>query len=312
MIYLPLYVLYEYPDLEVQQCGVFYNMKNNSWYLTESVCVDEMLRTITKLGSRYQTEMGLPTTYRKTNEKIKKMLRQIFRYRVPEKLKTRDNNAELFVALIDGKKTRRMKIDVKTKSNLRILGTSYLDTVNSDCFTMTNLETPRYYHPTGNQRPTVGIYSWYVEYESENGEWFWNCVYGCHGRNIFPTKRLLVGGHRNNEACYGNVVSWDGDQNPTARLKLIVVDFEYIFAGHLRRVYVNIEINKLNQTEQRGKEMKCVRRQTFGIVGKSFYDTYLEFSGVNIPENLICDPNESKANRVVEHIIDMYFNTHLL
>lgn len=312
MIYLPLYVLYEYPDLEVQQCGVFYNMKNNSWYLAESVCVDEMLRTITKLGSKYQTEMGLPTTYGKTNEKIKKMLRQIFPYRVPKKLKLRDNNAELFVALIDGEKTRRMEIDMKTKSNLRILGTSYLDIVNSDSFSRINIHTPRYYHPTGNRYFTVGIYDWYMQYESEDGKWFWDCLYRCRCRNVSPTKRLPVGGERNDEAYYGDTISRDRGQNPTARLKLIVVDFEYIFAGHLHRVYIHTKINKLNQTEQRSKEMKCARRKTFGIVGKSFYDTYLEFSGVNIPENLIFDPNESKARHVMEHIIDSYFNTPLL
>ena len=240
------------------------------------------------------------------------MLRQIFTYRVPDKIISRDNIAELFAALIDGKKTRRMIVDVKTKSNLRILGSSYLDTVNSDSFYRTHIQTPRYYHPTGNRHLTVGIYDWYVQYKSEDEKRFWDCGYRCHLRDVFPAKRLLMGGQRSYEACCGDAVFCGGNQNPSARLRLITPDFEYIFAGHLHRVHVNTGINKLNQTEQRGKEMKGGRRKTFGIVYKFFNDTLLEFSGINIPENLICDPNESKANRVVEHIIDRYFNTHLL
>ena len=305
MIYLPLYVAFEYPDIGQRRQVAFYNMPNSTWHLSESRNTD----SIYEHTCRLDLQMGSPTTYEKTNEIIKKALRNnIYPNQMPERIKS-GRCAMFFVSLIDGKKTQRLLLDIETKSKMQVTGTSYRDVVNSDSFTMSHLEIPKYYPYNGEL--TACIYNWFVEYRVENTSDFWNCGYTCLCRNRFPKKRLVRGGYKNT-AEYGGSTYYCGNPKNHMIPTKIMVAFEYIAEDRrLKRVQIEARPSSMFEigTELNANLGKYIE-QTVGIRTPYFYNWgCVHFKYSIIPEPLRSEPDEIKAKRLVKFVVDRYFST---
>lgn len=306
MIYLPLYVMFEYTNLDQYKNNVFYSIPESRWYLTDNSVMWTMYQNALAFDGIFlkrtdgTTDIGPPTTLKKTNERIREVLRVIYEDKpLPKNIRTYKSTS--FVSsLIHGKKTKRITFGIKPNSNRKVLNVNPHN-INKDSWVFTMRETPIY---RTLEKFTVCIYSWYVRYVSrENNHTSAYVSRFCAPYEIEEPGAALNSIRINHSDPYSQLKIEDGI------LERFAVDFDYVTPdGCLKIIHANVQIydDFILDVQREGCKLNA---QSFSLDGED-HSSYVSFPvrKRRIPTNLISEPNLKKAKDVIAFFIREYFD----
>ena len=304
MIYLPLFAAFEYANLEECRNHVFYSIPESRWYLTDTSIPGTMYQNalpfdgITLSRKDGSTDIGPPTTFKKTNERIKEVLRVVYENKpIPKNIQT-PKNMELTASLIRGKKTKRICFGIKSDSDMWMQNINPHN-IDRDSWMFTVKTTP-IYRTFGEY--TACIYSWHVQYKSPEN-------FGYYGRFFAPYEAYDPALASNNVVYKGQTEPYEESKSKDGILDFFVVNFDYVTPdGCLKIIHANVQIydDCILDVQREGCKLNA---QSFSMDGED-YSSYVSFPvrKRRIPTNLISEPNLKKAKDVIAYFIREYFD----
>ena len=307
MIYLPLYVMFEYTNLDQYKKNVFYSIPESRWYLTDNRVMWTMYQNALAFDGIFlartdgTTYIGPPTTFKKTNERIKEVLRVIYEDKpLPKNIRTYKSTS-FISSLIHGKKTKRITFGIKSNSDRKVLNVNPHN-ANQSAWMFTLRETPIY---RTFKEFTVGIYSWLVVYRpTEKSNSLTYAARFCAPYELLQPGYALNSIHRNDSDTYTQ-----SENVGDGILDRFMVDFDYVTPdGCLKIIHANVKIHDdfILDVQREGCKINA---QSFSLDGED-YSSYVSFPvrKRRIPTNLISEPNLKKAKDVIAYFIREYFD----
>ena len=307
MIYLPLSVTFEYTNLDPNMCHVFYSIPESRWYLTDNNITGTMYQNAHAFDGIFlsrkdgSTDIGPPTTFKKTNERIKEVLRVIYEdEHLPKNIRTY-KSVSFLSSFIRGKKTKRICFGIKSNSNMKVLNVNPHN-INKNSWLFTLRETP-IYRTFGEF--TVCIYSWFVKYVSrENNHPSVYVSRFCAPYEIEEPGATLNSIRRiNHSDPYSQLKIKDGI------LERFEVDFDYVTPdGCLKMIHANVKIQDDFILDVQGAGCQT-NAQSFSMDGED-HSSYVSIPvrKIPIPIPLRSEPNLKKAKDVISFFIREYFD----
>ena len=309
MIYLPLFVTFEYTNLDKYMNYVFYSIPESRWYLTDDISPGALYHNAYAFDGIFlartdgSTDIGPPTTFKKTNERIKEVLQVIYEKKSIPKIIRTYKSTSFISSLIQGKKTKRITFGIKPNSNRKVLNVNPHHNIDKNSWVFTMRETP-IYRTFGEY--TACIYSWYVKYRSreKNNP---GAVYV--GRFCAPFEIEEPGVALNSiRTSYSDPYSQLKIENGI--LDQLTVDFDFITPdGYLKMVHADIKIQNDFMLDVTGDECET-STQSFSLNGKDYYNSIISpVRKSPIPIPLRSEPNLKKAKDVIAFFIREYFES---